>query len=40
MRLGSDGYLTVCDSELGIYKVNVATGMLSRARYDQSQFLF
>jgi len=27
MRLDSDGYLIVCDAELGIFKINVATGM-------------
>jgi len=31
MRLDSDGYLIVCDTALGIYKVNVATGMLNCA---------
>jgi len=29
MRLDSDGYLTVCDATLGIYKINVTTGTLS-----------
>jgi len=27
MRLDADGYLIVCDTALGIYKINVATGM-------------
>jgi len=26
MRLDADGYLIVCDTALGIYKINVATG--------------
>jgi len=26
MRLDADGYLIVCDTTRGIYKVNVATG--------------
>jgi len=29
MRLDADGYLIVCDTTLGLYKINVATGLCS-----------
>jgi len=38
MRLDPDGYLIVCDTALGIYKVNVATGMLISAWCCYSDF--
>jgi len=40
MRLDPDGYLIVCDTALGIYKVNVATGMLISAWCCYSDFFY
>lgn len=39
MRLDSDGYLVICDATLGIFKVNVATGMLNSAEHCHLSFL-
>jgi len=38
MRLDADGYLIVCDTALGIFKINVATGMCTAL--DGSVILF
>ena len=40
MRLDADGYLIVCDTALGMFKINVATGIWSSAQLCHSAFSF